>query len=69
MGAMNSRLYKEGSGFSSSSSQTAAKLDVVYQGSLFLYGILILIFIGLLGMAVPVVWITRLKPARVLSIE
>jgi putative ABC transport system permease protein len=68
MGGMNSRLYKEGSGFSSSS-QTAAELDVVFKGSIFLYGILILIFIGLLGMAVPIIWITRLKPARVLSIE
>ncbi|OFW59255.1 MAG: hypothetical protein A2W01_01230 [Candidatus Solincola sediminis] len=67
-GAMDSRLYKEGSGFSSGS-QESLKLNVVYQGSLFLYGILILFFIGLLGMAVPVIWITRLKPARVLSIE
>ncbi len=67
-GATNSQLYKEGSGFSSSS-QAALKLNVVYKGNLFLYGILILLFIGLLGMAVPVIWITRLKPARVLSIE
>jgi len=67
-GATNSQLYKEGSGFSSSS-QAALKLNVVYKGKLFLYGILILLFIGLLGMAVPVIWITRLKPARVLSIE
>lgn len=61
-------LYKSGSS-RSANSQTSVQLNVVYQGSLFLYAVLILLFIGLLGMAVPIIWITRLKPARVLSIE
>jgi len=42
---------------------------VIYQGDLLLYGILILFGISLLGMAVPVFWIIRLRPARVLSME
>ncbi len=50
-------------------SNTDTDLNVVYRGGLFLYGILILFFLSLLGMAVPVVWITRLRPARVLSME
>jgi len=65
-------LYKEGSQFSlgaSSQKQQAAKLNVVYRGSLFLYGILILVGISLVGMAIPVFWIIRLRPARVLSME
>jgi putative ABC transport system permease protein len=65
----NGSLYKAGSSGSAANNQTSLQLNVVYQGSLFLYSILILVFIGLLGMAVPVIWITRLKPARVLSIE
>ncbi len=63
-------LYKEGGRFSVSSSQDqTASLDVVYQGSMLLYGILILLGITLLGMVVPLIWITRLRPARVLSME
>jgi putative ABC transport system permease protein len=65
-----SSLYKEGGRFSVASSQEqSTSLDVVYQGNLFLYGVLILLGISLLGMAVPLVWITRLRPARVLSME
>jgi putative ABC transport system permease protein len=66
------RLYKEGSQFNlAGTSQTpkAAKLNVVYRGSLFLYGVLILLGISLVGMAIPVFWIIRLRPARVLSME
>jgi putative ABC transport system permease protein len=66
------RLYKEGGRFNMSASsqkQQAAKLNVVYRGSLFLYGILILLGISLVGMAIPVFWIIRLRPARVLSME
>jgi len=63
-------LYKEGGGFSIASSEDqTASLNVVWQGSMLLYGILILLGISLLGMAVPLVWITRLRPARVLSME
>jgi putative ABC transport system permease protein len=68
MGSDN--LYKQGGRFSIASTQDqTASLNVVYQGNLFLYGILILLGISLLGMAVPLVWITRLRPARVLSME
>ena len=66
------QLYKEGSRFSFSNadqSKPAAKLNVVYRGSLFLYGILILVGLSLIGMAIPVAWIIRLRPARVLSME
>ena len=66
------QLYKSGSRFNFSASaqkQQAAKLNVVYRGSLFLYGILILVGISLVGMAIPVFWIIRLRPARVLSME
>ncbi|MEW6553812.1 MAG: ABC transporter permease [Actinomycetota bacterium] len=63
-------LYKEGGGFNAASTtEQATSLDVVWQGSMLLYGILILLGISLLGMAVPLVWITRLRPARVLSME
>jgi putative ABC transport system permease protein len=63
-------LYKEGGLFSTpAGEQEAAELDVVYQGDMLLYGILILLGISLLGMAIPVIWITRLRPARVLSME
>ncbi|MEW6553347.1 MAG: ABC transporter permease [Actinomycetota bacterium] len=63
-------LYKEGGLFSTPVGQEEkAELDVVYQGEMLLYGILILLGISLLGMAIPVVWITRLRPARVLSME
>jgi hypothetical protein len=67
----SSRLYKSGTGFNATSSTTkqAAKLNVVYRGSLFLYGIGILVLISLIGMAIPLVWIIRLRPARVLSME
>jgi hypothetical protein len=68
MGGNN--LYKNGGRFSATSSQEqSANLEVVYQGNLLLYGILILLGISLLGMVIPVVWITRLRPARVLSME
>lgn len=49
--------------------QQASSIQVVYRGSLFLYGILILIIISLLGMAVPIIWIVRIRPARILSME
>ena len=63
-------LYKEGGMFSTPTGEgEEADLDVVYQGDMLLYGILILFGISLLGMAIPVVWITRLRPARVLSME
>jgi putative ABC transport system permease protein len=63
-------LYKEGGLFSTPAGEKeAAELDVVYQGDMLLYGILILLSISLLGMAIPVIWITRLRPARVLSME
>jgi len=63
-------LYKEGGRFSVASNQEqTTSLDVVYQGDLFLYGVLILLGISLLGTAVPLVWINRLRPARVLSME
>ena len=64
------KLYKEGGLYSAAApGDQAANLNVVYQGGLLLYGILILFGISLLGMAVPVVWIIRLRPARVLSME
>jgi hypothetical protein len=67
---MERNLYKEGGQFALTESETEeAELNVVYQGNLLLYGILILMGISLLGMAVPVIWITRLRPARVLSME
>jgi putative ABC transport system permease protein len=63
-------LYKEGGLFASPVGEAEdAELDVVYQGDMLLYGILILLGISLLGMAIPVAWITRLRPARVLSME
>ncbi len=65
-------LYKNGSRFNfnaASQKKQAAKLNVVYRGSLFLYGVLILVGISLVGMAIPVFWIIRLRPARVLSME
>jgi len=69
-GMGNGNLYKNGGRFSIASSQEqSASLEVVYQGNLLLYGILIFLGISLLGMAVPVIWITRLRPARVLSME
>jgi putative ABC transport system permease protein len=64
MGASSGSLY-----IAADTSNTDTDLNVVYRGSLFGYGILILFIISLLGMAVPVVWITRLRPARVLSME
>lgn len=65
------RLYKSGSRFNmNSQTETGtAKLNVVYRGTLFLYGIGILVVISLVGMAIPVFWIIRLRPARVLSME
>jgi ABC-type antimicrobial peptide transport system permease subunit len=67
---MERNLYKEGGQFTlTEGDMEEAELSVVYQGNLLLYGILILVGISLLGMAVPVIWITRLRPARVLSME
>jgi ABC-type antimicrobial peptide transport system permease subunit len=64
------KLYKEGGLYSPvARKDEKVNLNVIYQGDLLLYGILILIGISLLGMAVPVIWITRLRPARVLSME
>jgi putative ABC transport system permease protein len=64
------KLYKEGGLYSVAVEEDkAVNLNVIYQGDLLLYGILILFGISLLGMAVPVIWITRLRPARVLSME
>jgi len=64
------KLYKEGGLYSVAvEEEDTVNLNVIYQGDLLLYGILILIGISLLGMAVPVIWITRLRPARVLSME
>ena len=64
-------LYKEGGRFSTGSTgeDTTASLDVIYRGSLLGYAVLILLGISLLGMAVPIIWINRLRPARVLSME
>jgi len=64
------RLYKEGGRFSLvSTGETVTHLEVVYRGGMLLYGILVLLAISLLGMAVPVIWIARLRPAQVLSME
>ncbi len=63
-GSSGSSLY-----ITTDTEQVSTDLNVIYRGSLFGYGILILFLISLLGMAVPVVWITRLQPARVLSME
>jgi ABC-type antimicrobial peptide transport system permease subunit len=64
------KLYKEGGLYTPAAEEDeAVNLNVIYQGDLLLYGILILFGISLLGMAVPVIWITRLRPARVLSME
>lgn len=64
------KLYKEGGLYTPvTKKEEAVSLNVIYQGDLLLYGILILVGISLLGMAVPVIWITRLRPARVLSME
>ena len=64
------KLYKEGGLYAPTvENDETVNLNVIYQGDLLLYGILILFGISLLGMAVPVIWITRLRPARVLSME
>ncbi len=64
------KLYKEGGLYTpTAEDDETVNLNVIYQGDLLLYGILILLCISLLGMAVPVIWITRLRPARVLSME
>jgi ABC-type antimicrobial peptide transport system permease subunit len=64
------KLYKEGGLYSTAVEEDdSVNLNVIYQGDLLIYGILILFGISLLGMAVPVIWITRLRPARVLSME
>ncbi len=69
--AMAENLYKKGGRFSPavSGQEEGVGLEVVYRGSLLAYGILILLGISLLGMAVPVVWINKLQPARVLTME
>lgn len=67
---MARNLYKEGGRFSLPGSQERkVELDVVYRGGLLAYGTLILLGISLLGTAVPVVWINRLRPAKVLAME
>src|SRR5450759_1614316 len=69
---INQQLYNKGGRFTAAAStqkQQAAKLNVVYRGALFLYGILILVGLSLVGMAIPLIWIIRLRPARVLSME
>ena len=64
-------LYKEGGRFSTGSTgeDATTSLDVIYRGSLLGYAVLILLGVSLLGMAVPIIWINRLRPARVLSME
>lgn len=70
MRLMARNLYKEGGRFSAPGSDNPElKLEVVYRGSLLAYGVLIMLGISLLGTAVPVVWINRLQPARVLTME
>jgi putative ABC transport system permease protein len=70
MGPSSNRLYKEGTSMNASAQQEeVAKLNVVYRGSMFGYGVLILVGLSLIGMAIPVLWIVRLRPARVLSME
>jgi len=67
---MSRNLYKEGGRFSlPGSRRQEVELDVVYRGGLLAYGVLILLGISLLGTAVPVAWINRLRPARVLAME
>ena len=64
------KLYKEGGLYTPvTKKEETVDLNVIYQADLLVYGILILTGISLLGMAVPVIWITRLRPARVLSME
>ena len=64
------KLYKEGGLYTPAAKKDeTVNLNVIYQGDMLLYGILILIGISLMGMAVPVIWITKLRPARVLSME
>jgi len=70
MGIGAERLYKQGGRFSPGNrNQQSVELDVIYRGSMLVYGILILLGISLLGMTVPVIWIIRLRPARVLAME
>ena len=72
MGPGSDSLYKEGSMLSISAGRQqkeAAELTVVYRGAMFAYGVLILVGLSLVGMAIPVLWIVRLRPARVLSME
>ena len=70
MRGISGNLYKEGGRFSSASgNRQGVELDVIYRGSMLAYGVLILLGISLLGMAVPVAWISRLRPARVLAME
>ncbi|MBN1289758.1 MAG: ABC transporter permease, partial [Actinobacteria bacterium] len=64
-------LYKEG-GRGSMAVETESEtpsLNVVFRGSLLGYAILVMIIVSLLGMAVPIIWINRLQPARVLTME
>ncbi|MBC7246853.1 MAG: ABC transporter permease [Actinobacteria bacterium] len=70
MRGISGNLYKEGGRFSfASGNRQGVELDVIYRGSMLVYGILILLGISLLGMSVPVIWISRLRPARVLTME
>lgn len=71
MRGISGNLYKEGGRWfsSTSSNRQGVELDVIYRGGMLIYGILILLGISLLGMSVPVIWISRLRPARVLAME
>lgn len=66
-GTFNERLRNQV--MNTSAMEQAGSIQVVYRGSLFLYGIGLLVVISLLGMAVPVIWIARIRPARILSME
>lgn len=64
-------LYKEGGRGSVNAQENSEtdSLNVVFRGSLLGYAILVLMAVSLVGMAVPVIWIVRLQPARVLTME
>lgn len=62
-------LYKEGTEGTTTATEGTATLNVVFRGSLLGYAILVMVGVSLLGMAVPIIWINRLQPARVLTME
>jgi len=69
---MSNHLYKSGSRFNLAQEDNkgqSVKLNVVWRGSMFLYGAGMLLLISLIGMSIPILAITRLRPARVLSME